>query len=816
MKKIYKVFFALLFLILVSSIISLIGCAKKEKFTVSYLSNDGGYVSGETTQTVLKNGSTQYVAVNPYDGFYFKGWSDGDGSFVRIDKNVTSDITVTAIFEHITYNVDYISGFGGTVQGNCEQTVNMNDNTTEVTAIPNEGYTFVGWSDGMVEATRYEKSVKSNLKFKANFELKSYKVKFSADEGGTLDGEKEQIVKYGSKFTKITAMPDWGYIFAGWSDGVQTATRADTVYTDIDVTAYFKKGFEGGDGSVKNPFTICTYEQLCNIVFYPSEYFKLISDLDLTGIEHKPLFEESEFSSGGAQPFNLRASGDTKSFTGEFDGCGYTIKNLNVNCDSQYPSLFGVLGGGLVKNINIENACIKTTDFDTSRGKYYVGILAGVLNGFAKDISVSGEIIVDGLSHDGATIGGLTGQAFYPMINCSSNVNITAHDIESNSKMVTNPFCIGGLAGICTSWSVADCKAGGTILINNSGADVLVGGLIGYCFTSASDTVDVDDTDTEIADIRIVNSHTDVNIIENNSNIGVGGFIGELSAYKAEISECSSTGNIQAKVASGFFYYGNTKINSVIEKCHSECELRCEQQAFGFARYINNLTFSGCSAGGSIFSVGYVSGFFFTASGATFIDCYVESELSGQYAFGFGYNSSKQTIYERCGFLGSIQCSKRGAGICFSATENNIINCYSVGNIIVENAEMSNDVLRVGGLCSQIFESEIANCYFAGKIKIAAEYRLDSHVGKLVGYSRNSKMINCHTLHCVDDGIKNIVGVSIGEANIYDIVSYADVEEMHNIADILNSEQDEIVWQNVPHDLPKLANKTKEKIYENN
>ena len=37
-----------------------------------------------------------------------------------------------------------------------------------------------------------------------------------------------------------TAIPDEGYKFVGWSDGVMTAVRTDTFYEDYEVTALFE------------------------------------------------------------------------------------------------------------------------------------------------------------------------------------------------------------------------------------------------------------------------------------------------------------------------------------------------------------------------------------------------------------------------------------------------------------------------------------------------------------------------------------------------------------------------------------------------
>ncbi len=555
MKKSRVIFLIILLVAAVCLTAGLFGCAKK--YTVTYLAAEGGYLSGETTQIVSAHKDTTMVSVEPLDGYYFDGWSDGNGSFLRTDKDVTSDITVTATFKRRTFTVQYIAGSNGKIEGESSQTVNMYDNSAEVTAVPNEGYVFVGWSDDVSEATRFEESVESNVKVYAKFEPKTYGVKFSAGANGAIDGECEQTVTHGNKLSTVTATPDWGYVFTGWSDGVKTATRSDKVYTDIDVTAYFERGFEGGDGSVKNPFTISTYKQLRNIVSYPAEYFKLVNDLDLTGINHVPLFEMEKPTAGGSQPFNVRAS-ENKSFKGELDGGGHSIKNMTVDCGSQYPSLFGVLDEGLVKNLNIENASIKTVDFDTTGGKYYVGILAGVLNGFAQNVTVSGKIIADGLHHGGVTVGGLAGQAFYPMINCSSDVDITANDVVSNETW-TNAFCFGGLAGICSSWSVAGCEANGTITINNSktinpnSSNILTGGLIGYGIVVAENNGD--DSDEDIgATVRIVDCHSSINIIGNNSDINAGGFIGDLSIAEAEISGCSSSGNIRANSAGGFFY----------------------------------------------------------------------------------------------------------------------------------------------------------------------------------------------------------------------------------------------------------------------
>ncbi|HEY5540921.1 MAG TPA: hypothetical protein VIL41_05660, partial [Coriobacteriia bacterium] len=63
---------------------------------------------------------------------------------------------------------------------------------------------------------------------------------YTAGSHGSIDGSSTQAVACGDNGTTVTAVPSAGYHFTGWSDGVKTATRADTnVTANINVTADF-------------------------------------------------------------------------------------------------------------------------------------------------------------------------------------------------------------------------------------------------------------------------------------------------------------------------------------------------------------------------------------------------------------------------------------------------------------------------------------------------------------------------------------------------------------------------------------------------
>jgi len=64
-----------------------------------YNANEGGSISGATMQEVVYGGNGNAVNAVPNSGYTFVQWSDEKTDNPRIDKNVTDDINVSAIFE---------------------------------------------------------------------------------------------------------------------------------------------------------------------------------------------------------------------------------------------------------------------------------------------------------------------------------------------------------------------------------------------------------------------------------------------------------------------------------------------------------------------------------------------------------------------------------------------------------------------------------------------------------------------------------------------------------------------------------------------
>ena len=210
--------------------------------TLTYTAGTGGSIEGSATQVVDYGSDGTAVTAAASTGYHFVEWSDGKTANPRTDNNLTSDATYTATFAVNTYTLTYTAGTGGMLTGTTSQTVVHNGSGTAVTAAASAGYHFVRWSDGVTTNPRTDVSVKSNLNVTAAFAIDVHTLTYAAGTGGTLIGVASQAVATGSSGTSVTAVPNSGYKFTRWSDGITTATRADTKITGAkNVKAEFAK-----------------------------------------------------------------------------------------------------------------------------------------------------------------------------------------------------------------------------------------------------------------------------------------------------------------------------------------------------------------------------------------------------------------------------------------------------------------------------------------------------------------------------------------------------------------------------------------------
>lgn len=689
-----------------------------------------------------------------------------------------------------TYSVTYSVIEGGTINGNANQTVKEGENGTEVTAVPNEGYVFVKWSDSVSEATRQEKSVTVDISVTAVFEKLTFNLSYAAGDGGYLIGNTTQTVAYGESGTKVTAIPNDGYKFVKWSDGVTKDTRCDTeVNSVISVKAEFEFLFAGGKGTQLNPYKIENYTQLLNMRYYPDKSYMLSCDLDLSGINHEPIFDANEY------------------FAGIFFGNGKTIKNLTVATESNFPSLFGMVMGGVVDNLTLENVSITTTDYNTQDEgmHYYVGTLAGYFAGRIDNVRVSGNIIVDGLSYDGVAVGGLVGMAMGTVNDCNVDIQLNVKNVlRINTNYLSDPpFVFGGMLGVADSVNVLNCKTEGEINVQSTDdRDVnnpiaLSSGLIAYYMSDKVENA-------------IENCQTNVEI--KCAGGCCSGFIGVVDIAPEcnfVIKNCCVNSDIDGELmAAGFIYKVTNYGEMLIDSCSNSAKrLYGYYRVAGFVYFIDNVSIKNCYVSAEIKAATTATGFCYQASKTQFNYCYSTGDIiSNNEAYGFGSMISG-CMFEKCFTEGNIHTKNFSSGFIHIAASSLITNCYSDATLFCSNIfENRVEMVNFYGFICTLMRTAVSNCYYSGQI-LAENIELPCEAtkcAKFIGGIRDSELLNCHVL-VVDNTINSdiVYKVTNSDADLkVDITVYKTAEEMYFLADILNEGFDEIVWINQEEDFP--------------
>lgn len=179
---------------------------------------------------------------------------------------ITGPCTIKANFiNQGSHIVNAEAGKGGKISP-VKQNVEHGD-TTKFFILPNTGYAIdsVTGCGGNLYGNNYITApvtgpCKIKVSFKASQGL-THKLTYEAGPNGTLAGAAMQTIKAGSDGSPVTAMPDKGYRFNGWSDGLNDNPRKEiAVDSDLRVKAIFAKvtlGFKDMDDNFINEIKAC-------------------------------------------------------------------------------------------------------------------------------------------------------------------------------------------------------------------------------------------------------------------------------------------------------------------------------------------------------------------------------------------------------------------------------------------------------------------------------------------------------------------------------------------------------------------------------
>ena len=316
------------------------------------------------------------------------------------------------------------------------------------------------------------------------------------------------------------------------------------------------ESFAGGKGTKDDPYQIATGSQLAYFAErvnageygekYADTYFELTSDIDLGGKEWDPI--------GDTVSALILGGKDYLVFAGNFDGKGYTIKNLTIGteaspCSGDVCGLFGATSG-TIEDVVLENVSINYIGEKYSNAYYFrmAGALVGYSMGDIVNCTVTGLDMKAGSDGSYVTlnsIGGLVGMQ-------DGDTTVSHSRVSGKIEETTKKGNVGGFVGTLVKGSSAKyCGADVSVEVTGNGRGIAVGGFVGI-----GNGVTTDET-------LIENCYATGNITGAEY---AGGFVGNISGLN--ISNCYAKGNVSNGFVGASFmgtdaasndYYGTVK-----------------------------------------------------------------------------------------------------------------------------------------------------------------------------------------------------------------------------------------------------------------
>ena len=348
------------------------------------------------------------------------------------------------------------------------------------------------------------------------------------------------------------------------------------------------ESFAGGKGTKDDPYQIANGSQLAYFAKrvnaeeygekYADTYLELTEDIDLGGKEWTPVGETvADLIMGGHEYFV---------FSGNFDGNGYTIKNLTIGTETSPYSgdvcgLFGATSG-TIEDVVLENVSINYVGGNHSSG--YGFRMGGALVGYSMGDIVNCTVI--GLDmkagSDGSyvalnSIGGLVGIQ-------DGGTTVSHSRVSGKIEESTKKGNVGGFVGTLAKGSSAKyCGADVSVEVTGNGRGIAVGGFVGI-----GNGVTTDET-------LIENCYATGNITGAEY---AGGFVGNISGLN--ISNCYAKGDVSNSFVGASFMGTDAASNNyygTVKNCYATglvSDISSSAYAFAMQDTMNRSTIQNC------------------------------------------------------------------------------------------------------------------------------------------------------------------------------------------------------------------------------
>ena len=225
-----------------------------------------------TTYTVIYGESIGEFTYTEHDGYTFTGFVDSEGNIVTEDTIVSSNMTITAEYEVISYDITYVlNGGSETTQNPASYTVN---DSFYLVSPQKEGYYFTGWTgsngDTPSKSVKIASGTTGELTYTANWSAKNvtYTVNHIIEQSdGSYVTESEVLYAPADSDVTPTVNSYNGYTSPEEQTVTVSANGSTTVDYTYEITEYsISYELNGGEfvTEYKSTYTIYDEVTLCS------------------------------------------------------------------------------------------------------------------------------------------------------------------------------------------------------------------------------------------------------------------------------------------------------------------------------------------------------------------------------------------------------------------------------------------------------------------------------------------------------------------------------------------------------------------------
>lgn len=368
----------------------------------------------------------------------------GQGNYWHFGDDNGYDLPIEWEFVAPTYIITFVA------DGRTVKNVSYQHNQTTIGEEPSvptkKGYT------GKWEGYTLNNS---DIVVNAIYTVKTYTLNFDYNGATGNIGVDSFVVTYGKPVGELPHPTKTYGTFIGWYFN-SNLIEETTVWLIDDGNSYLLTAkfvgtyFYDGLGTEEQPFLIKTAEHFSNINLFPSAYYRLVSDIDMS-----------------------KNVGTTiSSFSGILDGKEYSIYNLSIYEDDADSTECGIIGAnnGTVCNLNLRNCSFTIfPKFSNKSMTNYCGAIAGINNGTIENCHIFESDVISNSSDIADKFMALYKEDPREIIRGSANWKtwITQSFYISVSKWSALPMSVyaGGIVGLNTG-DVIGCSFNGKVEAN--------------------------------------------------------------------------------------------------------------------------------------------------------------------------------------------------------------------------------------------------------------------------------------------------------------------------------------------------------------